>query len=802
MTVDRENLIVNVFAGELAEYAFPKKTRVSPLEDQFIKVRDKITNANIENNLSLSLPVTLNDTTVRISCEVPYIIPSSHSVTVAVKRSVRKLPTVFNSSYNAEFLAEGIISTYVVAALRGLDFATVRLTFVSADSDAEVSFEALFSLETLKKLTETLISRAAPFLSVFLERNTVRLDEIKKLSFPYSDIRSGQHELMLGVMKTLRRGGKLVALAPTGTGKTMATLYPAIKALGSGFIDRIFYLTAKNETAKTALDAVGLLREKAPHLRIIHIKAKDNSCATKALSEGCYNCPRCNDIYKDNKFLPYKLRRNTALAELLQNETSFSEETLSAYAERYDLCPYELSLDLSEFCDAIVCDYNYVYDTKVRFRRYFTEDRGEKYAFLVDEAHNLPDRVRTTYTADFSPKVLDALRTYVNDTPDNTDSIRNAIKICDDTFTKLHEMCKENPSFFSDRKGNHSAGYYKSDKVPDYLTSSVSQLERACSEYLRNCDVTVEVVAEAFRSCKHFLTVVKTADTGFSFLAEQFDLSLKARYICLDPSDIISRYTGVSHATVMFSATLNPTEYFTDMLGCANTTVLKAESPFDKSNLSVTVFDGISTRLSDRRDTAEEIAYVISTVLEAREGNYFVFFPSYSYMKIVTKALLDISPQIKAVMQKPEMSAKDREKFLSVFKERKVKNVVGLCVLGGSFSEGVDLVGDGLIGSIIVGAGLPGISSELNLIAEYFENKYGSGHLYAYEYPAINRIEQAAGRVIRSANDRGVVVLVDDRLSDPATVKRFPEFWQPVSCTSDLHTLSILLDRFWQGNNR
>ena len=804
MEYNHQNGIVNIYSHELSAYAFKKP--INPTSSVpnggFIKVPvfpvsglDFIEYPNYE---CLSYK---DDLTLRLSATPYRVVFVSGMFTLEMLRSVKHLPMSFIPSYNFEFLAEAIVCAYVFCMADSIKEIRVRLTFNRNDTSDSVSFEREYDSSTLSVLTDTLLDRMIPFIKVFRQKKELLSSEIKNLAFPYSDIREGQHELMLGVMKTLRQGGKLVASAPTGTGKTMATLYPSIKALGAGLVDRIFYLTGKGVTGKAAYDAVKLLNNSVPHIRCINVRAKMNVCPNPGKYDDCYVCPHTNDNITDGKFLSYKQRSNAALAELLENDTVYDSKVIAECAERHYVCPYELTLDLSEFCEVIICDYNYVFDFSVRFRRYFDTDRGEKYVFLIDEAHNLPDRVRTMYSSEFSPAQIEEYAELLSENMIKDTEVGQAVNQCREAFAEIKELCLDNVTYFTDKKGDHKTGFYKSDIVPVNLISAASSIVSLCRSRERRCGDVKHIYDGLYNLASSLINSAKFSEKGFSFLAELYDDRLICRNFCLDPSDIITLMTSMSHATVFFSATLSPVEYFSDMFGCSDSPALKAESPFDPNNMNVTIFDGISTRYADRSDTAEEIAEVISAVLNAKDGHYFVFFPSYRYMRTVCKELLKICPDIKAVMQKQDMTFADREKFLLAFKSKKFKSIVGFCVLGGVFSEGVDLTGDSLIGTIIVGAGLPGISSELNLMSEYYENKFGSGHLYAYDYPAINRIEQAAGRVIRTADDKGVVVLIDDRLSSPEIASRFPDFWPKIACTSDNNTLSMILERFWDRHD-
>ena len=406
----RDNSTIVVTAEELSSYAVKKNISPSALSGGFERIdsRDTMMGGELFDEI-LSSTVTIGNLTLQINGSPDRVFPCDVGPVVELITYAKKVPYKFNVSYNAELLAEGVVSAFVFAKSELEDTVNLRLTFVSRDTGESVSFERCYSAEQLTKMTEALVSRAEPFIKIFAERESVRIDEIKKLSFPYGDIRSGQHELMLGVMKTLRRGGKLIASAPTGTGKTMATLYPAVKALSEKYIDRIFYLTGKTVTGKAAFDAMKLLSEQAPHLRCIMIHSKERGCAENHRHDSCFVCPRMNDADIGGDIIPYKMRRDMALAEILKEHIMYDSKLVSEYAERYKLCPYELSLDISEYCDTIICDYNYVFDSKVYFRRYFAEERGEKYAFLIDECHNLPDRVRASYSETVDERCIDPL---------------------------------------------------------------------------------------------------------------------------------------------------------------------------------------------------------------------------------------------------------------------------------------------------------------------------------------------------------------------------------------------------------
>lgn len=793
MYYDREREILNISAQELSSYAYKRKS--APSAGGFSEVGRESAGIEIGEYVQKSFLIESDVGKIRLSGTIDRIYEDGDSICAEMLCDCGRLPRRFSVSRNAELLARAAVCANIFCRCESCRGLIVRLTFYLRDrSEDTISFERYYDSQLLERMTESLICRAQLDMKMCRERATVRIDELSALAFPYGRVRDGQSELMISAMRTFRRGGRLLASAPTGTGKTMAMLYPALKALSGGYADRIFYLTGKGVTGKAALDAATLISEQAPHLRCIMLRAKERLCRNTDLLGSCMCCPRMSDTSDGLIVRTYKERELAALSELLNDKSIYDAADIFEIADRHGVCPHELSLDLSEYSDIIICDYNYLFDSGSRLARYFSRDRGERYLFLTDEAHNLPDRVRRMYSARIATCDIKALLDSLGEEAAYMPDLSSAIERIDRAFENIADECASEAKVITDRDGEHTVGFTKRAEVPYELVSACGELLRT----IRRTDISDDAISTLSDKLSSFISASSEIDDGTIFFAQSVDCDLECKIICIDPSSIISRQLDMAHASVLFSATLDPDEYFSDMLGSVGVPFVHAESPFDKDNLSVTVFDGISTRLSDRRDTVEDVARVISTVLDARSGNYLVFSPSYEYMRTVCRAVLKLRPDICAVMQKPDMSLKARSRFLEIFSEKRAQCTVGFCVLGGIFSEGIDLAGDGLIGVIVVGAGLPGISTELNLMCEYYENRFGNGHLFAYEYPALNRIEQAAGRVIRSADDRGVVVLIDDRMSAPETLRKFPKFWPAASCTSDISTLSVILKRFWK----
>ena len=803
MKYDRSTDTVQISCEELSSFAVRKKSGNS-IDNLFKPVyaySDVLSDfAEREERASLQYTFNFENQRVSVISEAESVtVTENHCIIESLKRC-RKMPARFTALSDPVFFASSAVTAFLYCCANNKNGAVIRLTLRSGDES--MSYDGSFSADSLSAMFDVLMKRAAPFITLAVERGSTRIDEITKLSFPYGQMRGGQRDFMVSVMRAVRHGTKLLACAPTGIGKTISALYPSVKSIGSGYADKIFYLTSKSVTGRAAFDAMKTLSKTAPHVRTVMLQAKEIMCSTGSMKEGCYYCPMMSDTVNEGEFSPCKLRCAEAVLDIMYSGSVYSPEMISDTAEKYHVCPYELSLSVSELCDVIICDYNYVFDMKIRLRRYFVNNKNdESFVFLIDEAHNLPDRTRAMYSAEFSPEDLNEILSLSAQDCSFDVELRSAAEKTLDAFEYVMSLCEENSSLTGDGSGEHITGYYKSSDFPDVLRAAVLALNSACVYRARQKTEYAEIFWRMAQKTGKLFSVLEAADERFRFLAQRRDNELKCSMMCLDPSDIIMQMSKIARAVVMFSATLNPTEYFTNVLGCRENEFMELDSPYDKENLSITVFDSISTRLSDREKTASETAKVIHAAVSSKKGKYLVYFPSYRYMETVCREYLRLKPKEPVVMQKSGMNKKTRDKFISVFSSDKYESATGFCVLGGMFSEGLDLTGESLIGVIIVGSGLSGISSELNLMSEYYDEKYERGYEFAYLYPAINKIQQAVGRVIRTDSDRGIAVLIDHRMSDPGIIKLFPKYWPGVKCVSDIDSLTHILDSFWENKS-
>lgn len=708
-----------------------------------------------------------------------------------VKKSLPKKP---DPIHLARLLACG----YVRLTRAGYREARFVLRYTSEQSGKAKDFCRYLSAEELHDRVCGYLSPLVFRAKFLLERRGVTLPATAKdCRFPFSSVREGQGELMGAVYRTLKGGKRLFAQAPTGTGKTISTLYPAIRALAEGRCERIFYLTAKASTGNEAFSAAKRLFSSGATFRACAITAKEKACANSAarasgaLSSFCSpdECPFAKGYYER---LPF------ALADLVMSRAGYTPEVIAEAAQKHTVCPYELSLDLSEYCDLIVCDYNYVFDPAVFLRRYFDPEACENDSvFLIDEAHNLPDRVRDMYSCELSENrifsLLDAAKECESE---GLLPLISALNELLKGFLALKALCRDSLRMTSAGE----MGFYI-DRAPlphldEYIEKAVIAMSRLRHK-LRGHPLFPRLSA-LLAELKKYLRIMNFFDGRFVSYVEIRGGDTRVRVFCVDPSEVIGERLSLARASVLFSATLTPIDYFISLCGGGkDSETLDLPSPFRKENLCIAAVDSISIRSDDRDErTYRRVATFIAATVSARAGNYICYFPSYEFLEKTLEAFRKKYPKVRTVVQTRGMDRREREDFLSAFKADSGVLRVGFCVLGGSFSEGVDLPGSRLIGSIVVGTGIPSLSNERNILAEYYEQREpGCGFDYAYAYPGMNRVLQAAGRVIRREDDRGIVVLIDDRYSEPGYVRMFPAAWENIRFTGDAKSLAEIAKR-------
>ena len=794
----RELCMLALKRGDLDGYPFGLAELPRDEKELFYRLQSEA-GAYYNPDVELSNTVSHNGLYYTVSMLADGIIRKKEGVTVDKIKCVKGRG--FFAPPDELSLAMLKCSAYFLAIRDGLSVVDGRISYYNVENKKLKYFKYRFLISELKGFYIGLIERIAFRGELERERVCVSLPSADNAVFPYSELREGQDSMVRECYSALKRGKRIFVEAPTGTGKTISALFPAVRALGKGYCDKIFYLTPKTATRKEAFSAAAKLHANGVMLRTVVISAKEQLCQCPARKlEGYERCS--SEICGNSK--GYYDRVDNALREMLDNYRGYPTGLILEMAKKYRVCPYELSLDLSELCDIIICDYNYAFDPSVYFRRYFGaggRGRSEKYAFLIDEAHNLADRAREMYSAELYRSDFERVAAMFEKDDMYGDEIHKMISPVISAFNQIRRLCRDD--IVKDSEGNER-GFYIS-------ATPVESISRAVESFCKNCDKWIKDHSEhiATRSLrglcaqsKKYITVSEYFDRSFRFYSQISGGDISVRLYCLDPSDVMNSLLNRAVSAVMFSATMTPPEYFCDVLGGGkNAEKLTLPSPFPSENLCVAVADYVNTRFDVREDNAKRFATVIAASVTSKPGNYIAYFPSYQCLEQTYAAFSKKYPRVEVVVQKKNMTYAERDEFLAALKDDKGHMRVGFCVLGGVFSEGVDLPGSRLIGSIIFGVGLPGLSNERNIIKEYFDIKSddGIGYDYAYTYPGMNNVLQAAGRVIRTEDDRGIVVLADDRYSSPKYRELFPEHWKGIKYAGNASSLAEIIRRFWEN---
>ncbi len=704
-------------------------------------------------------------------------------VVSAVSKSQKKSET-------AEIRGEAFLLAEMLADSRSFGEVKINITYINRESGEREDTEEYVSKSALDRFFTKCAKAVSDYAVPEIERVTTRLPSFEKMKFPYDDVRAGQEEFIRQAYRAIARGETLFACAPTGTGKTISAIYPALKALGKDKCDKVFYLTPKTTTANAARDCLKLLSERGVSVRGIILTSKEKSCPNRLICREAYSlCPMAseNNLAK------------AVMAVYSLNKPVIDIDDIRSVALSCTVCPYELELAYSELCDIVICDFNYLFDPVVYIRRFF--EKGGRFAFLVDEAHNLADRGREMYSAELILSDIDVLLT--------SDAI-GAMSVLRDKLPKIKsELCSALMPYLKDEiiksEGGERGAVHLSDipsslyTLTDELCSTLSDEEKcalAAKDNERN--LRLKLIRDLLYKVKKLAGALNSFDTGYRLFLFYENSEIRINVFCIDTGKELEKRLARGYGTVFFSATLSPIEYYKSVLTDDKyADSIAVDSPFDPSQLSVSIMDKISTRYSEREKTLPAVTRVIAGAMSAKKGHYMVFTPSFEYAELLYRYFSAKYPQVKCLLQSKEMTALEKKSFTDEFSKETDSYLLGFCVMGGIYSEGIDLAGDLLIGAIVVGIGMPSLSYEREAIAEYFEEKHEAGKQFAYIYPGMNRVFQAAGRVIRREEDRGIIVLIDDRFADPIYKKSIPSLWQGMQYITDAKELNERLKKFW-----
>ena len=766
------DLVAHVLRGGDLSFEFLSAAR--PVDA--IRIHQKIQQAR-PANYTAEVAVTHRKETdlfsLRIGGRIDGIFDASDGVLVEeIKTTTRNLE-YFES--HEDPIHWGQVKTYahIYARDQKLDEISTQLTYFQLDSGEIRSFRKHFSAGELELFFEDLVVSYLQWAEVLVRWEDQRDESIRQLEFPFGDYRPGQREMAVAVYRAIKSGHQQLTQAATGIGKTMAAIFPAVKALGEGLCAKVFYLTARTTGRMAAESALDEMRNGQLKLKSLTITAKDKICFKPDSACNPDECEFARGHFD---------RINEALMAVFVQD-AFTRPTIERTARRYRVCPFEFSLELALWADCIICDYNYAFDPRVYLRRFFLEENGD-YAFLIDEAHNLVDRSREMFSAEiFKQPLLDARRAIRQQLP----SVFKSLGKINSWMVKARKQCEE------------SGPTRHQKEAPEDLFPLLRGFLRIAERWLsRNIKTPFrEELLDLFFAISGFMRVAEQYDDSYVTCFEQTKKNLKLKLFCIDPSIQLAKALNRCKAAVFFSATMTPMDYFKKILGCAqDASGLILPSPFPADNLKLFVYDTISTLYRQRAATKQRVAEAISSLVGQKTGNYLAFFPSYDYMRLVLEDFQSHAPDCEVIIQTPGMSEPEREQFLERFGAENHRSLVGFAVMGGIFGEGIDLVGERLSGAIVVGVGLPGISLEMELIREYFSGTHQAGFEYAYQYPGINRVLQAAGRVIRTEVDRGVVLLIDQRYGTYRYRSLLPPEWNPKK-VKRLSQFTEDLQEFW-----
>ena len=672
-------------------------------------------------------------------------------------------------------LAQAKCYAYIYAVQNSLKCIDVQMTYCQMETEEIRRFCQEFEFQELQTWFQDLVTQYEKWAKFEIEWRNVRNDSIRQIEFPFP-YREGQRDLVASVYRTILRKKKLFIQAPTGVGKTMATVFPAVRAVGEGLGEKIFYLTAKTIMRTVAEQAFSLLKEKGLLYKTITLTAKEKICFCEEAECNPDACPYAKGHFD---------RVNDAVFDLITHSGDWSREVLEEQAKKYMVCPFEMSLDVSNWADAVICDYNYAFDPQAHLKRFFSESGKEEYLFLIDEAHNLVERGREMYSASLYKEDLLEVRKLVKA---EDPKLAKRLSECNQQFLELKRVCE----------------HYQILKSVSHIALKLMNVLSKLEDYLEECKDAEKKkrVLDFYFAVRSFLNIHDIMDENYVIFSEMMeDGRFQIKLFCVNPAVNLQNYLEKGNSTIFFSATLLPVHYYKKLLSVEKDDyAVYAHSSFPQENKFLFIGTDVSTRYTRRGEsTYQRFARYIAVMAEQKKGNYMAFFPSYRFLEEVHTCFLEcVDHEVDSICQVSYMDEEQREEFLEEFEREREKSLVAFCVMGGIFSEGIDLTEDKLIGAVIAGTGLPQVCTEREILKQYFNAADMDGFDYAYLYPGMNKVLQSAGRVIRTESDRGVILLLDDRFREMRYREVFPREWQQYQLGS-VKNLEQEIRTFWES---
>ena len=730
---------------------------------------------NYTAEVPLKYTLTYEDLEIMVEGRADGILIEDEKTIIDEIKTTTKDLLLIDENTNPLHWAQAKCYGYIYSMQNELDNIDIQITYYNIDTKSTRILRQSYTLKELEEFFFWLIDEYKSWAQLESDWVNKRNESIKKLKFPFENYRPGQRELAVRVYKSITDSKKCFAQAPTGTGKTISTLFPAIKAMGEDKTSKIFYLTAKTITREVAQNTISLMRKKDLKLKAVTITAKEKICKMDEVNCNPEYCPYANGYFD---------RINNSLKDILAKYNDYSKDNIEKISEEYMLCPFELSLDLTNLSDVIICDYNYVFDPKVYLKRFF-DTKTTDYTFLIDEAHNLVDRAREMYSATL-----------------NEEKFVKVKKLISKKDKRITRVIKEIQSYFEDKLEDLTTldeNDLVESEAPLELCEILSSFIKFVDEYLARTNEENEELMDLYFDVYSFLSISDFYDKNYTTIYTKTFNGMTIKIYCVNPQKVIEEKMKKAKSNIIFSATLIPMDYFMKMYSYDEEDfIINLKSPFDVKNRLLMIGDNVATTYNKRFETSEDIASYIANCVQAKKGNYMVFFPSYKYMDLVFDKMKENYPNINTSIQESNMSEEEKEEFLSMFDEDNKETHVGFCVLGGHFSEGIDLTNDKLIGVIIVGVGMPQIGIERDIIKDHMKDS-NKGFDYAYVYPGMIKVLQAAGRCIRTDDDKGVILLLDNRYSQRRYQSLFPYEWYPNFRVRKSDDVKTLCEKFWRN---
>ena len=728
---------------------------------------------NYTAEVPLKYTLTYEDLEIMVEGRADGILIEDEKTIIDEIKTTTKDLLLIDENTNPLHWAQAKCYGYIYSMQNELDNIDIQITYYNIDTKSTRILRQSYTLKELEEFFFWLIDEYKSWAQLESDWVNKRNESIKKLKFPFENYRPGQRELAVRVYKSITDSKKCFAQAPTGTGKTISTLFPAIKAMGEDKTSKIFYLTAKTITREVAQNTISLMRKKDLNLKAVTITAKEKICKMEEVNCNPEYCPYANGYFD---------RINNSLKDILAKYNDYSKDNIEKISEEYMLCPFELSLDLTNLSDVIICDYNYVFDPRVYLKRFF-DTKTTDYTFLIDEAHNLVDRAREMYSATL-----------------NEEKFVKVKKLISKKDKRITRVIKEIQSYFEDKLEDLTTldeNDLVESEAPLELCEILSSFIKFVDEYLARTNEENEELMDLYFDVYSFLSISDFYDKNYTTIYTKTFNGMNIKIYCVNPQKVIEEKMKKAKSNIIFSATLIPMDYFMKMYSYDEEYfIINLKSPFDVKNRLLMIGDNVATTYNKRFETSCDIASYIANCVQAKKGNYMVFFPSYKYMELVFEKMKENYPDINTSIQESNMSEEEKEEFLSMFDEDNKETHVGFCVLGGHFSEGIDLTNDKLIGVIIVGVGMPQIGIERDIIKDHMKDS-NKGFDYAYVYPGMIKVLQAAGRCIRTDDDKGVILLLDKRYSQRIYQSLFPYEWYPNFRVRKSDDVKTLCEKFW-----